>query len=1078
MNMRKIIAVLAAVLLLCAAIPMAAMSVSAAALVDYDFEDGSLGSWKYDTANDTLEVVDGAMKWTTVSWKNTYLNFKATANTDYKLTIRAKADVSATVDIKFLNGSWGTSGIEKTTATFGTDWIEHTYIFNSLEYGGLVLLFQSHKATTIYIDSVKIEEYIAPVDPVFPENAIYTETFENASLNGWTSNCSVVSTAGLAATNAEGGNYCLEFISPNYSYTNYKMTNLEKNTDYVVTFSILSATSGYPINARVRDSAGDLGYVQYTPSTTVWETHSYLFNSGNNTSANLRFQAGWSTGTYYIDNISVAPIDLSAIANDGHIMNGNFESGNNLGWNASGNTTVVADPTGAGQGYVIKTFEPGSGTDMFTQEFKNLEAGKTYTLSFKVYGYGSAANNVFYVRIPKDATFSNATGIATSDSGKTYVVRYNMNGNTKTWYTVTVDFVPAASSALIQFQNYRTDQGFYYFDDITVSHVYGAGAVTAPTCENEGYTAYTCACGNVKKENIVPALGHNYNEGICGTCGAEDPNHECEYVGEQTKAPTCTKDGVMTYTCSCGDSYTEAIPALGHTPGDPANCEDDQFCLVCDAILDYAPGHSYTSVVTAPTCTTGGYTTYTCTVCGDTYKGNRTSALGHSYKADVTAPDCVNGGYTTYTCSACGDSYKADYTDALGHTAGPAADCTHNQTCTVCGVVLVKATGHNYVVTEVFEPTCTLDGYTESCCTKCGDYSYDNLVAADGHNIYYGEAVPATCTSLGQVQHWYCIDCDWYWLTQDFSDHMAHDKTIIYTQMTAHVVPNPCTGICQGCGQYIDYMADHNTARVEAVASTCTTQGNIMYRYCIHCGMTWDKLGTEDPAEAIDPNSVYLPLADHTPGAAADCEHDQTCTVCGEVLNSALGHSYKADVTAPDCVNGGYTTYTCSACGDSYKADYTDALGHVYDHEYDVDCNVCGAIRAVVNPFTYAGMSASEDVQGLAMLFQVDVEGIAVKAGTFVQADFTNATYNGYKLLELGVVASNGKASTTIKGERMYELEDDCAKFAFRVINIPADKLDAAITMTPYYVVEIDGVATTIYGTAQTASYNQALING
>ena len=32
-----------------------------------------------------------------------------------------------------------------------------------------------------------------------------------------------------------------------------------------------------------------------------------------------------------------------------------------------------------------------------------------------------------------------------------------------------------------------------------------------------------------------------------------------------TKAASCTKAGVRTYTCTvCGDSFTEAIPALGH----------------------------------------------------------------------------------------------------------------------------------------------------------------------------------------------------------------------------------------------------------------------------------------------------------------------------------------------------------------------------------------------------------------------------------------------------------------------------------------------------------------------------------
>ena len=40
--------------------------------------------------------------------------------------------------------------------------------------------------------------------------------------------------------------------------------------------------------------------------------------------------------------------------------------------------------------------------------------------------------------------------------------------------------------------------------------------------------------------------------------------------------------------------------------------------------------HSYTAVVTEPTCTEPGYTTYTCT-CGDSYTADETPALGHNW---------------------------------------------------------------------------------------------------------------------------------------------------------------------------------------------------------------------------------------------------------------------------------------------------------------------------------------------------------------------------------------------------------------------------------------------------------------
>ena len=41
-------------------------------------------------------------------------------------------------------------------------------------------------------------------------------------------------------------------------------------------------------------------------------------------------------------------------------------------------------------------------------------------------------------------------------------------------------------------------------------------------------------------------------------------------------------------------------------------------------------------------------------------------------------------------------------------------------------------------------------------------------------------------------------------------------------------------------------------------------------------------------------------------------------------------HSYRPTVTPADCVNGGFTTYTCG-CGHSYVADHTEPAGHSWD---------------------------------------------------------------------------------------------------------------------------------------------------
>ena len=62
---------------------------------------------------------------------------------------------------------------------------------------------------------------------------------------------------------------------------------------------------------------------------------------------------------------------------------------------------------------------------------------------------------------------------------------------------------------------------------------------------------------------------------------------------------------------------------------------------------------------------------------------------------------------------------------------------------------------------------------------------------------------------------------------------------------------------------------------------------------------------------------------------------DVICKTCGELIREgsvipATGHNYNAAVKNPTCTQGGYTTYTCSRCGDTYSDNYTDALGHNY----------------------------------------------------------------------------------------------------------------------------------------------------
>ena len=71
-------------------------------------------------------------------------------------------------------------------------------------------------------------------------------------------------------------------------------------------------------------------------------------------------------------------------------------------------------------------------------------------------------------------------------------------------------------------------------------------------------------------------------------------------------------------------------------------------------IRETAHEHSYTAVVTPPTCTEKGYTTHTCS-CGDSYVDTYVDALGHAWdNGKVTKePTATETGVRTYACTRC-----------------------------------------------------------------------------------------------------------------------------------------------------------------------------------------------------------------------------------------------------------------------------------------------------------------------------------------------------------------------------------------------------------------------------------------
>ena len=110
----------------------------------------------------------------------------------------------------------------------------------------------------------------------------------------------------------------------------------------------------------------------------------------------------------------------------------------------------------------------------------------------------------------------------------------------------------------------------------------------------------------------------------------------------------------------------------------------------------------------------------------------------HYYDPVVTPPTCTAGGYTTYTCAVCGDSYVADHTAALPHTwsDGP---CTKPRTCTVCGASS-GSTGHAY--DDNVDGTCNFCGVNrETVETRQVTHMFRMYNPNTGEHFYTGSTV-------------------------------------------------------------------------------------------------------------------------------------------------------------------------------------------------------------------------------------------------------------------------------------------------------------------------------------------------
>lgn len=190
---------------------------------------------------------------------------------------------------------------------------------------------------------------------------------------------------------------------------------------------------------------------------------------------------------------------------------------------------------------------------------------------------------------------------------------------------------------------------------------------------------------NGKKINLIANVNDNKFD-FNVTYPIECTEHDWD-EGKVTSEPTCTKEGIKTYTCkNCATTKTEITKALGHdyssdwTIDKEATCTEEgsksHYCTRCDDKKDVTIipkiEHNWNSgvVTTKATCTQSGVKTYICKDCKTT-KTEVIKPLGHDYSNEWTIDKeatCTQEGSKSHHCTRCDDKKDVTRIETLNHS--------------------------------------------------------------------------------------------------------------------------------------------------------------------------------------------------------------------------------------------------------------------------------------------------------------------------------------------------------------------------------------------------------------------------
>ena len=389
MQMRKIIAVLSTVLMLCSLLPLAAISVSAeeTPVLSMDWNDGTLG---FNAGSVVAEGPDGSncLYWEcTSAWGATTITVSGIeTGVDYIVSFKMKASGTQTVNLTFQDTAWYSNNYYGVGISPTTEWKDYSVTTDAGRYcknGSIYFKFQSSAAQKYWVDDLTITKVAEAGGDEGGEgddngsssieNLVVNGDFEDG-LNNWTSNSG---TKEIVTDDVHGGTNALKLTAPGQwgNAALSKAITVVPGETYVIKWWSKHVSGSDVFNLYIVGDYTSVSGRNWMSAATGWVEHTWAIKPTGD-AIQLKFS------TEVTGNASSILIDDVKCYKKPPIENGDFETGDTTGWTVYNGTTVTADAAHTGS-YGLHA--KGNGWNGIAYQDIPVTNGKTYELSFWYY---------------------------------------------------------------------------------------------------------------------------------------------------------------------------------------------------------------------------------------------------------------------------------------------------------------------------------------------------------------------------------------------------------------------------------------------------------------------------------------------------------------------------------------------------------------------------------------------------------------------------------------------------------------------------------------------------------------------